>query len=59
MRGKGSDLPPRAVEVTYAGPLTKEQCQRVAEIIAEGLLAMLRCQDSVPTSSDDGHDLGS
>jgi hypothetical protein len=43
-RGKVSNLPPRAVEITDAGPLTKEQCQRVVEILAEGILAYLKAE---------------
>lgn len=59
MRGKGMVPPPRAVEVTYVGPLPEGQSKRVAEILAGGIIALLRNQDSVPTSSDDGHDMGS
>lgn len=59
MRVKASNLPPRTVEITDAGPLSKEGALRVAEILANGLIAMLRCQNSVPPGSEDGQDRGS
>ena len=59
MRVKGMVPPLREVEVTYVGPLSREQSQRIAEILANGLIAMLRSQDSVPTGSDDSHDMDS
>lgn len=56
MRGKGMVPPPRAVEITDAGPLSKEQSHRVAEILAEGVLAYLRTEgkQTRKDNQDDG-----
>ena len=57
MRGKVSDLPPRTVEITDAGPLTREQSQRVVEILTEGVLAYLRAEGK-QTREDNQEEVG-
>jgi len=57
MRRKVSNLPPRAVEIIDAGPLTREQSQRVVEILTEGVLAYLRAEGK-QTREDNQDDVG-
>ena len=57
MRGKVSALPPRAVEITDAGPLSREQSQRVVEILTEGVLAYLRAEGK-QTREDNQEEVG-